>query len=490
MAQDVETPALLNHQLYDIPQTQPVQSIHLRLAARRGLMMALDIFANCGCVLLALWEWTIRSSQLLTPAFIFSHILWFFILPTLWFLLATINEYYNLQVAASLSLSIAKMTWITLQLLILYVLFFFVAPRDLLPRFFVIEYAVASCITVSIIRLCRLSLIRSTGFRRRLLIAGTGSSSESILTAVTEEADGDYEVVGNITSVNDNVTLPLQTEILGFGNEMYTVVRHYNITEVVIAYINEMPEDIFAGVIACYEKGIPVISMPDLYEQITGRIPIEHIGEHLWAQVLPPDGHSISMNLFLFGKRCIDILIALVGLSCFILIFPLLAVAIRLDSPGAIFFRQSRVGRGGMLFTLLKLRSMVAEAEKSSGPTWSTMNDPRVTRVGSFLRRTRLDELPQLLNVLRGEMSIVGPRPERPEFYAHLSQQIPFYRTRLIAKPGLTGWAQIRYRYGSSVDDALKKLQYDLYYIRHQTMALDFIIMARTIRTMLTFQGR
>jgi exopolysaccharide biosynthesis polyprenyl glycosylphosphotransferase len=239
---------------------------------------------------------------------------------------------------------------------------------------------------------------------------------------------------------------------------------------------------------ACYEQEIAIVPMPILYEQLTGRVPIEHVGEQHWTVVLPLEGRSV-FNVYPAIKRLIDIVLALAGLAIFALMLPLVGLAIILDSPGPIFYRQQRVGRGGRQFEIVKLRSMIPNAERHSGPQWAQQDDPRVTRVGRILRKTRLDEAPQLLNVLRGEMSLIGPRPERDVFVEQLTQQIPFYRTRLAVKPGLTGWAQVRYRYGNSTEDALVKLQYDLYYIRHQSLALDLLILLRTLGKILAFQG-
>jgi lipopolysaccharide/colanic/teichoic acid biosynthesis glycosyltransferase len=172
------------------------------------------------------------------------------------------------------------------------------------------------------------------------------------------------------------------------------------------------------------------------------------------------------------------------------LLCPIVAAANRLWSPGPLFYRQTRVGRGGKLFRVNKFRTMVPDAEKDGGAVWTTENDCRVTRIGRWLRATRLDELPQCWNVLRGEMSIVGPRPERPEFIEDLTQKIPFYRSRLAVKPGITGWAQVKYRYGASVEDALVKLQYDLFYIKHQSISLDVQVLFETIGVILGLKGR
>jgi lipopolysaccharide/colanic/teichoic acid biosynthesis glycosyltransferase len=195
-------------------------------------------------------------------------------------------------------------------------------------------------------------------------------------------------------------------------------------------------------------------------------------------------------NLARMVRRVADVLGALLGLTLLALLLPLLAPGIYLESGFPIIFRQMRIGQGGRLFTIFKFRSMRVGAESDGAPRWAELRDPRVTRVGRFLRRTRLDEFPQFWNVLRGEMALVGPRPERPEFVAELEQKIPLYRLRLRVKPGLTGWAQINFGYGASVEDSEKKLQYDLYYIKQRGPLLDLVILFRTIGVMFGFRGR
>jgi exopolysaccharide biosynthesis polyprenyl glycosylphosphotransferase len=236
-----------------------------------------------------------------------------------------------------------------------------------------------------------------------------------------------------------------------------------------------------------YVRGIAIIPMPLLYERITGRVPVEHVDSH-WTIVLPIDGKTI-FNPYPVLKRLADIGLALLGLTIFLLLFPLIAMLIRLDSSGSIFYSQERVGLNGRVFRIYKFRSMVADAEKDSGAIFSQQGDPRVTRMGRLMRKTRLDEFPQLVNILRGDMSLIGPRPERPEHIRRLTKKIPFYRTRLVVRPGLTGWAQVRYGYGSDDEDALIKLQYDLYYIRHQSFLLDMNILVRTIGRVLKMSG-
>jgi exopolysaccharide biosynthesis polyprenyl glycosylphosphotransferase len=200
-------------------------------------------------------------------------------------------------------------------------------------------------------------------------------------------------------------------------------------------------------------------------------------------------GQPIFNRLRLISKRILDLVFIFLSLPILGLLLPFLALAVHLDSPGPVFYRQLRSGRAGKPFSIIKFRTMVVDAEKDGRARWATENDPRITRVGRFLRKTRLDELPQLINILKGDMSLVGPRPERPEFIEELQQAIPFYRVRLLVKPGLTGWAQIHYDYGNSVEDALIKLQYDFYYIRYWSLWLDLYTLFKTVYVVLRFKG-
>ena len=225
-----------------------------------------------------------------------------------------------------------------------------------------------------------------------------------------------------------------------------------------------------------------------MYENLTNKIAVEHVGSN-WGIVFPVE-HYRSPILHDVLVRAVDIVSGLIGLVICGAVIPGLMLANRfLGSPGPLFYSQMRVGKGGKLFRIYKFRSMVTDAERA-GAKWCTEDDPRITKVGNFIRRTRIDELPQFMNVLIGEMSLIGPRPERPEFVTLLSESIPFYRARHAVKPGLTGWAQVMYRYGASTEDSLIKLQYDLYSIKHRGPALDLRIFAKSFKTILTAAGR
>jgi sugar transferase (PEP-CTERM system associated) len=231
--------------------------------------------------------------------------------------------------------------------------------------------------------------------------------------------------------------------------------------------------------------GVTFDHLTDVYEQYTGKIAVENLRP---SWLIFSAGFRKTPSL-LAVKRTMDIVGSFVGLLLALPMMAVVALAVRLSSPGAILYEQERVGLNGRVFRIHKFRSMRADAEATTGPVWSTANDTRVTRVGRFIRLTRLDELPQLWNVLRGDMSLVGPRPERPEFVSTLTEEVPFYGQRHVVKPGLTGWAQIRYTYGASVEDTIEKLQYDLYYIKNMSVALDAVIAIETLKIIILRRG-
>jgi sugar transferase (PEP-CTERM system associated) len=270
-------------------------------------------------------------------------------------------------------------------------------------------------------------------------------------------------------------TLPLSEVVSGLG-----------VKEVIVA-VREQRGGVLPlrELIDCRVSGVPVTDLAGMYERVRGEVPIESLKASwlIYGQGFAQGG------LRAFVKRSFDLV---VSAALLVLTLPLTlatALAIRFESPGAVIYRQERVGRGGRRFTCLKFRSMRADAESDGVARWAVSSDPRVTRIGRLIRKTRIDELPQLINVLRGEMSFVGPRPERPGFVNELKKTIPYYDLRHSVKPGITGWAQVRYSYGASVEDARKKLQFDLYYVKNHSLFLDLLILVETVRVVLFREG-
>ena len=291
-----------------------------------------------------------------------------------------------------------------------------------------------------------------------------------------------FEFIGFIAESPED--LPVRRG-LGHMEELDKILERHSIDAIVVALEAErqLPE---AELLAAKLRGVRVASGLSLYERVTGRVYLRGLRAK----------HLIFSNGFRMGwaaasaKRALDVTVAGAGLLVAAPILALAALAIALESPGPVLFRQQRVGRGGRLFALVKLRSMVDGAEARSGPVWAAgRSDPRVTRIGRWLRRTRLDEVPQLWNVLRGDMSLVGPRPERPEFVEQLSQEYPYFRLRSSVRPGLTGWAQVRHGYVNDLEGAQEKLALDLFYMKYQSFALDLWIVWKTVRTVILLQG-
>ena len=264
-----------------------------------------------------------------------------------------------------------------------------------------------------------------------------------------------------------------------------TLVRELRADEIVVAVDdrrNRLPID---ELLACRMAGVAVLDDASFVERERGLISLTDLSP---SWLIFSDGFSAG-PLTDFVKRTTDLIMALLLLPLVLPFLPLIALSIRLDSPGPTLYRQVRVGLGGRHFTILKFRSMVADAERDGLACWAQAGDPRITRVGRLLRKFRIDELPQLMNVLNGDMSFVGPRPERPEFVADLAEAIPYYDLRHNVRPGLTGWAQINYRYGASIEDGRLKLEYDLYYLKHRNVALDMLILLQTVRIVLSGDG-
>ncbi|MCA9915133.1 MAG: exopolysaccharide biosynthesis polyprenyl glycosylphosphotransferase, partial [Anaerolineae bacterium] len=353
---------------------------------------------------------------------------------------------------------------------------------------FILYYGVASFILLALSRLLNPALIGWALVPRRALVIGTDWAARTIIDVLRDNASSTYELCGVIGKQETQDEEIAGLQILSNGEDLLDIVLRENISELIVTSTRELPGEVFQGVMDAYEHGTVITPMPILYERIMERVPVEHVGED-WAVVLPIAGTSV-FNLTPLIKRTMDILLASFGLLIFALLLPLIALARYLDSRGAIFYHQERVGLNGRIFRITKLRTMIPDAEVKTGAVFAQENDPRITRVGRFLRKTRLDEVPQLFNVLTGQMSLIGPRPERPEHVARLQQKIPFYRTRHVIRPGLTGWAQVRYKYGATDEDALVKLQYDLYYIRHQSLRLDVDILLRTVGKVLRMSGQ
>lgn len=320
----------------------------------------------------------------------------------------------------------------------------------------------------------------------KVMLLGGGIPADTIRKLI-DESNGRFVLSGIMPFCNNNEDGQRQ-KILQIGQDidsLYLEAQKTGVQTIIVSFPERRGVMPVQQILKCRMLGMNVVEAQTFYERVTRKLYIENLKP---SNIIFSSGFCLSMTRR-FIKRTADIVGASLGLLILLPLFPLIALAIRLDSPGPVFFRQIRTGRGGKPFHIIKFRTMCNNAEKATGAVWACTDDPRITRVGGFLRKTRLDETPQLLNVLFGEMSLIGPRPERPEFIVELEKSILFYSERHSVKPGVTGWAQVRYPYGASIEDALEKLRYDLYYIKNQSLLLELEITIRTILVIFTGSG-
>ncbi len=320
---------------------------------------------------------------------------------------------------------------------------------------------------------------------KRILIFGAGNSGRAVAQIL--KAKSDYQVIGFVDDDAEKNGIVIDgVSILGDSRQLADIIKKYSINKVIVCAGQDLRREVYRKLVQAGFGGVSVSEMPVFYERITGKIPVLR-NSYLWPGFA--ERYGVKKNIY--NIKIKNVMDKILGAAGFIVAAPLLigtAILIKIDSKGPVIYAQKRVGLNEEIFVLYKFRSMCIDAE-SNGAVWAVENDPRITRVGKFIRLLRIDELPQFWNVLKGEMSFVGPRPERPEFVTRLETEVPYYMLRHCVKPGITGWAQINYPYGDSVEDAREKLQYDLFYIKNQSFLLDLYIMLNTGRVVLFGMG-
>ena len=328
--------------------------------------------------------------------------------------------------------------------------------------------------------------------RQRTLILGADQTGHVIANAIKSDPAyrDQYELVGFVddpSEIIDPIEEPSGLSILGGRSALAAFAGAERIDTIIVAIPHGMPEELTRQLLECKAAGVRIEDMRTVYKRMTQKVPVRYVSDTSF--IFGPEFAGVH-GLGAIGQRIADILISALGLVLSAPIIVVAGIAVKLETEGPAFYTQTRVGQDEKPFTIIKLRTMGVDAEAKSGAVWSQgAADPRVTRVGGFLRRTRIDELPQFWNVFRGDMSMVGPRPERPHFVAQLKRQIPFYGLRFVVKPGVTGWAQVKYRYGASVDDSREKLCYDLYAIQELTPMLYALVLLKTVQTVLLKPG-
>ncbi|WP_046755627.1 sugar transferase [Kordia jejudonensis] len=415
---------------------------------------------------------------------------WSVVLIVYYMLFSTVLEMYNLQKSSRYDTTFQSLVLTVSITVLCYLLTPFFTPELPENRLQILYFFLAISVSIFLWRCAYIFFISSPRFYKNILIIGNKEEVAIIARAIRKNTNYS-KVVGYINSsatVTDNdVDLTDIEEITSL--DLQKVAKEKAVSEVIIASNEreELNKPLFDGLISLLETGLPIKEYIQVYEELTFRVPVQYVGKDFYKYF--PFSRSNQNKLYLFFHRFFDVVFSILGLLVSFLFLPFILIGNLIGNRGPLFYTQERVGKNGVPFKIYKLRSMIVNAEKN-GAVWATKNDTRVTRFGRFLRKSRLDEVPQFINVLKGEMSMIGPRPERPAFVKQLSESLTFYEIRHIVKPGVTGWAQVKTDYGASMEDSLRKLQYDLYYIKHRSFFLDLNIIVKTLSTVLFYRGR
>lgn len=417
-----------------------------------------------------------------------TAVLSFLTLTPCWLAALFLGGLYTLRPPRSWMLWAQQVGYRTLQGALLGIgVTFLVSPGMLAGRLF---YVFATCLAGVLFWAIRMIAVRygpSPVVRERVLVVGTGQRCQSLMEALNNGRNPNRaQLIGAVLAGQDDGRVDdLPCPLLGGLSDCLEVISREAVNHLVITPAPPLTRDLTQLAAHCDAMGIRVQSMEVAYEELTWRLPIFD-AEHTWTATLESRSASKYATRF---KRLADLALTIALMPLTLLILAVCGVLIKLFSRGPIFYHQERIGKDGELFTFTKLRTMVVDAEKNTGPVWAAADDPRVTPIGGFLRKTRLDEVPQLFSVLKGEMSLIGPRPERAYFVNKFKHEIPLYEKRLMVPPGITGWAQIHHNYDQSTDDVIEKLRYDLYYIRNLSFSLDLQIVMRTFGVMIGKKG-
>lgn len=330
------------------------------------------------------------------------------------------------------------------------------------------------------------SVFSTKKWAQRVLVLGSGNVAEDVARIVLDKKDSSVELVGFVDKDPKEVgRVILNPKIIGTYDKLCDIAEMHMPVTVVVALDDRRGGVPFEELLACKMRGIAVEDHVTFLEKLLGKLMVENLNP---GHLIFSDGFK-KPKILMTARRLLDILLSFAGLIIVSPLMLLVSILIKLDSRGPVFFKQERVGENNGIFRIYKFRSMRSDAENCTGPVWAEENDPRITRVGRFIRRCRIDEIPQFWNVLKGDMSFIGPRPERPCFVKELTKKIPYYAQRHSIKPGITGWAQVKYRYGSTEEDALEKLKYEIYYIKNLSPLLDLLILFETVKIVLFGKG-
>ena len=461
-----------------------VDKIHFEISERKMILRIFDVFFVFGSLFFIgnvfNFDYLIMST---------NNLYWMIVLGVYINLFGTIFEMYDLQVASN-QFQVLKSSILTVSMTVLvYLLTPFYSPELPSKRIQILLFYLVVFLALFLWRMFYVAFLASNRFLQNAVLICDHGQVEELISGL-EQIDPHYKI---IAFVNADAA---EDEIVGYPYvknikraALFSFVKQNGISEIVIASqkTEGITAELYQQLLQLLESGAVIREYTQVYESKTQRIPVHYMSRDFYRFF--PFSRSNHNKLYLIGARIFEISASVVGLCIGLILVPLILIGNAIGNRGKLFYTQERVGKDGVVFEILKFRTMICNAE-SNGAVFTTTNDSRVTAFGKFLRKTRIDEFPQFVNILKGDMAVIGPRPERPFFVKEIAQVMPFYETRHIIKPGLTGWAQVNYAYGATINDSLIKLQYDLYYIKHRSIFLDLNIAFKTITTVLFYRGQ
>ena len=462
------------------------KKIHFEVSERKVLLRVFDVIF----VLIALY-FVSKSFSFNYFDLSLTNYYWAIVLAIYLTVFGTVFEMYHLQVASNQSQVIKSIILTSSTTVLFYLLTPIYTPVLPSNRLQILYFFLAIFITLFLWRLFYVAYLASSRFVKKVILICDNSQLKELVLGL-EGVDPHYKVLGYVNSDDNNLNPPILKDHFIENIEVEKLedyVAKNAISEVVIASKNTdgITVMLYNQLIHLLERGFIIREYTQVYESITQRIPVQYMARDFYRYF--PFSRSNQNQLYLFIVRILEIVISVIGLTVGVVLIPFVLIGNAIANRGNLFYTQERVGRNGKVFNILKFRTMGKNAE-TNGAVFATINDTRITPFGKFLRKSRIDEFPQFYNILKNEMGVIGPRPERPVFVDEIAKIMPFYETRHVLKPGLTGWAQVNYSYGETIEDSLIKLQYDLYYIKHRSLFLDVNIMLKTISTVVFYRGQ
>ncbi|MBN4047315.1 exopolysaccharide biosynthesis polyprenyl glycosylphosphotransferase [bacterium AH-315-P13] len=460
------------------------KGIHFKVSERKILLRILDVLAVFGGLYVISYSFEFDYFTITKENWTWSIVLMVYLS-----IFGSVFELYDLQKSSQFD-TVFRNVILTVSITVLfYLLTPIITPFLPVKRIQIIYFYLAIISSMFLWRVIYITFFASSRFYKKVIILGEISNIENVVKTISE-SDPNYKIIGFVNSEKLEIdTIKFKGLIEYLPEDLPRIIKTKKVSELVVAITNpnNITAEIYNQLTSLLEQGLTIREYTQVFEEITKRVPIQFVEKDFYKYF--PFSRSNQNKLYLFFHRVMDIVFSTIGIIFGIILTPFIIIGNLLANRGTLFYTQERIGKYGKPFKIIKFRTMIKNAE-NLGVVWADKKDKRVTTFGRFLRNTRIDEIPQFFNVLKGEMSIIGPRPERPFFVKVLSVIIPFYETRHTIKPGLSGWAQVNSRYGSTVEDSLNKLQYDLYYIKHRNFFLDINIIVKTLSTIIYYRGQ